>query len=193
MTRRFKVGPESITILMTLNAFRGLAALCLLALAPCARAVVHQFTFTQGGYEFGAHVEGTIYLRDDNNDGFVSSGPGAMSGETIGGYMRLIGHPIYSGLAVGFYGGRFNLQTLDFMVYGDNPYTPDEPTRLLDGFMTPTRGGFSNIRDYGPIYSNEPIVLQRVPDGGATFAMLGAALLLLFVGGRRFLGRMSVA
>ena len=177
---------------MNPNALRGLAALCLLALAPCARAVVHQFTFTQGGYEFGAHVEGTIYLRDDNNDGFVSSGPGMPYGEAIGGVMRLVGHPIYPWLAVAFYGGWFDLQTLNFMVHGDNFYTDDEPSRLLDGFMTPTQGGFSNIRAYGVIYSNEPIVLMRVTDAGATAAMLGGALLLLVVGRMRVHGTTNV-
>lgn len=167
---------------------RGLAALCLLAFAPCAQAVVHHFTFTQSGYPRGAYVTGSLFLNDANGDGVISDD--GFLGDSLGGHMRLIGHPIHPDLTVPFYAGFFNLQTLDFGVHGDAPSYPDF-NRLIGAFLTPSRGGFSNLRDSSPIYSDDRVMLQRVPDDGITFVMFATALLLL-VGGMYGHGRTRV-
>jgi hypothetical protein len=161
-----------------------LAAIALMAVAPCAQALSHHFTFTQAGYELGAHVEGSLYLQDFNNDGMISDdGP---LGDSLGGHMQLIGHPAFPNLLVTLYGGSFDLKTWAFNVHGDSP-APWNPSLLIDGFLTNFGGGFSDLP--APTYSlssSAPVILQRVPDElpGAT-ALLATLVLAGWFHSRR--------
>ncbi len=155
------------------NALRALAALCLLSLAPCARAITnHYFTFTQGGYEFGARVEGSLYLRDENDDGMIlDDGP---LGDSLGGHMTLIGHPTYEWLFVSFYAGWSDIRGLGFSVRGDSPWCV-APQILIRGYLTPSSSSFSGLPGGVELSSNERVIMQRVPDN----LPLGYILLLL--------------
>lgn len=156
---------------------RGLAVLALLVLAPCARAISYQYTFTQAGYPEGAYVAGSLYVNDLNGDGVVvEDGP---YGDSIGGHMRLIGHPVYNGLTVGFFTGSFNLFTLSFNASGDSVEYFGGRMYMVDGFIDNGRGGFADLPGGSQITSSSPVVLQRVPDALPVTGALMAMLLLL--------------